>query len=142
MGVLDDTLLQRFFDSLPPVENLTHYASPLESTEIAGSHPFLFFVTLYPLIPTISIAGLSAKAAHIIATSSDPLSMLRELSQNFPKYSNALARRVDDPPQEFLQEATTTRMQLPEGFSGLWLNGLQLQEIQPLRYASGDAGSR
>lgn len=54
--------------------------------------------------------------------------MLRQLSQNFPKYANALARRVPTPPQEFEEEIAATRMQLPQGFSGLWVNGLLINE--------------
>lgn len=60
----------------------------------------------------------------------NPLSLFRQLSQNFPKYATALARRVNEPPEEFLQEVTTLRMQLPEGYSGFWLNGQSIQETE------------
>src|ERR1700733_8085948 len=81
--------------------------------------------------------GISSKAAYLVANSSDPLAILRQISQNFPKYAPALARRVPDPPQEFLEETEATRMQLPQGFNGFWINGLMINEgdVNPLRYA-------
>jgi UDP-glucose:glycoprotein glucosyltransferase len=80
---------------------------------------------------------MSSKAAYLVANSSDPLVMLRQMSQNFPKYASAVARRVPEPPQEFLEETASARMQLPPGFSGFWINGLMINEgdVNPLRYA-------
>lgn len=70
----------------------------------------------------------------MIGASEKPLTLLRQLSQNFPKYATALAKRVADPPEEFLQETTTLRMSLPQGFSGFWINGQLIPdtEINPL----------
>lgn len=80
---------------------------------------------------------MSSKAAYLVANSSEPLVMLREMSQNFLKHASAVARRVPEPPQEFLDETASTKMQLPPGFSGLWINGLMINEgdVNPLRYA-------
>ena len=69
--------------------------------------------------------------------------MLRQISQNFPKYASALARRVPEPPEEFLEETAAVRMQLPQGFSGLWINGLVINEgdVNPLRCGFTSPGS-
>ena len=54
--------------------------------------------------------------------------MLRQISQNFPQYTTALARRVDDPSEELAQDFTANQMSLPRGYNVLWINGLAVPE--------------
>jgi UDP-glucose:glycoprotein glucosyltransferase len=82
------------------------------------------------------LSGLGVKAIHLIVNSSNPLTMLRQLAQNFPKFASTLARRVETPPPEVIEETHTKRIQFPSGYNGVWLNGLLIPEtdMNPLRY--------
>ena len=80
----------------------------------------LFFASSTHLFP-----GLGVKAVQIIAESSDPLSTLTHLSQNFPKYATSLARRVLVN-ESILEELHNNSLKVQRGISVLWLNGQQI----------------
>lgn len=64
-------------------------SKPLRPTEIAG--------TLLQLLAQIQLIGtdVHVKAAAFIASAPNPLEALQHISQDFPKYSAALARQVN-----------------------------------------------
>lgn len=78
---------------------------------------------------TLSL-GLGAKATQFILSSSDPLTTLVKLSQNFPKYASALAESPIAVSDSLTAELQQNRQVLEAGFNAVWLNGLQLTEGQ------------
>lgn len=93
-------------------------------------HQFLcncFLASLTPVLP-----GLGAKAAQIIAESSDPFSTLTHLSQNFPKYATSLARRVLVN-ESISEELHNNSLKVQRGINVLWLNGQQIdvKDVHP-----------
>jgi hypothetical protein len=80
------------------------------------------------LIPVGILLVLGSKATSLIINSTSPLTLLQQLSQAFPKYATALARRVEVPAAELLEELNINRYSLPAGFNGLWINGLQIND--------------
>ncbi|KAF2858885.1 glycosyltransferase family 24 protein [Piedraia hortae CBS 480.64] len=78
------------------------------------------------------LARLGLKAASFVMASEQPLDTLVKLSQDFPKHSSAIA--AVNVSSEFLNEHRENReIVLPPGFSGLWINGVQVipREIDP-----------
>jgi UDP-glucose:glycoprotein glucosyltransferase len=63
-----------------------------------------------------------------------PVTLLRQLSQNFPKFASTLARRVGIPPAEVVEETDLKRIQFQADLNGVWLDGLQIPEadLNPL----------
>ncbi|KIM46645.1 glycosyltransferase family 24 protein [Hebeloma cylindrosporum] len=78
------------------------------------------------------ILSLGAKAVQIIAESSDPLSTLTHLSQNFPKYATSLARRVLVN-ESIGEELHNNSLKVQWGLNVLWLNGQQIdaKDVHP-----------
>ncbi len=73
--------------------------------------------------------GLGLKTSSFIMQSEDPLDTLVKLSQDFPKYSSAVASH--NATDEFVTEHDYNRAQLvPGGFNVWWMNGVQLIERQ------------
>ncbi|KZT37012.1 glycosyltransferase family 24 protein [Sistotremastrum suecicum HHB10207 ss-3] len=70
---------------------------------------------------------LGLQAMQFILNTSKPLSTLQSLSQNFPKYTTSLARRVNisDP---MADEYMSNAAKAPPGLNIIWLNGVALQE--------------
>ncbi len=54
--------------------------------------------------------------------------MLRQISQNFPKYATSLARRVPEPSEDLRNEAVANEIMASHLFSGVWINGLKIAE--------------
>ncbi|KAF8644943.1 hypothetical protein AX16_008171 [Volvariella volvacea WC 439] len=73
------------------------------------------------------IRDLGYNAVQLLSHSPKPLLTLTQLSQNFPKYSTALARsiRFND---SISSELTTNSYKAPGGINMLWLNGASLQD--------------
>jgi UDP-glucose:glycoprotein glucosyltransferase len=59
--------------------------------------------------------------------SSNPLRTLTQLSQNFPRYATAIARRVIVK-EEVQLEVSMNHMSARPGFDMIWLNGATVQE--------------
>ncbi|WVR05054.1 hypothetical protein IAU60_002066 [Kwoniella sp. DSM 27419] len=78
-------------------------------------------------LTTIEIQDLGLKAATLIMQSGDPLMALRELSQDFPKYSAALARKVQVP--EDIKAKGRTIWQRGQSDAGIWINGQAQAEL-------------
>ncbi|KAI0367405.1 glycosyltransferase family 24 protein [Pilatotrama ljubarskyi] len=57
----------------------------------------------------------------------DRLATLKQLSQNFPRYAGALARRVTVN-QSLLNEVAENQVRAPGGASAMWLNGANVEE--------------
>ncbi|KAF4626053.1 hypothetical protein G7Y89_g12109 [Cudoniella acicularis] len=73
------------------------------------------------------LSGLGLKASTFIMQSENPLDTLVKLSQDFPKYSSAIASH--NVSKEFLAEHEYNRAQLvPGGYNIWWTNGLQMIE--------------
>lgn len=86
------------------------------------------FADLKPL-STSELFSLAVKASSFIMQSESPFDTLVKLSQDFPKYSGAIASH--NATKEFLAEHDYNRAQLvPAGYSIMWVNGLQLIERQ------------
>lgn len=75
------------------------------------------------------LSGLGLKASSFIMQSENPLDTLVKLSQDFPKYSSAVASH--NASDEFVAEHDFNRAQLiPGGFNIWFMNGVQLIERQ------------
>ncbi|KUJ14868.1 uncharacterized protein LY89DRAFT_783935 [Mollisia scopiformis] len=80
-------------------------------------------------LSTSEVFSLAVKASSFIMQSETPFETLVKLSQDFPKYSSAIASH--NATKEFLAEHEYNRGQLvPAGYNILWMNGLQLIERQ------------
>lgn len=86
------------------------------------------FADLKPL-STSELYDLSLKASSFILQSESPFDTLVKLSQDFPKYSSAIASH--NATEEFVAEHNYNREQLvPAGYNVWWMNGVQLPERQ------------
>jgi UDP-glucose:glycoprotein glucosyltransferase len=86
------------------------------------------FADLKPL-STSEVLSLGLKASSLIMQSENPLQMLARISQDFPRYSSAIA--AHNISSEFVAEHTSNRAQLvPAGMNVFWLNGLEIPERQ------------
>ena len=76
---------------------------------------------------TSHYVGLGLQAAQIISDAEEPLSILKQLSQNFPRYAGALARQgsVD---AALAEEVENNQAVVRGGLNIAWLNGVQLTE--------------
>ncbi|KAH8592371.1 UDP-glucose:glycoprotein glucosyltransferase-domain-containing protein [Bisporella sp. PMI_857] len=84
------------------------------------------FADLKPL-STSELLDLSIKASSFIMQSENSLDTLVKLSQDFPKYSSAIASH--NATKEFIAEHEYNRAQLvPAGYNVWWMNGVQLTE--------------
>jgi UDP-glucose:glycoprotein glucosyltransferase len=89
----------------------------LENEELADLKP----------LSTSELFSLSVQAASYVMQSEDPFETLLKVSQDFPKYSAALAAR--NASKEFLTEHQANRAQLvPAGMNLFWINGVQIAE--------------
>jgi UDP-glucose:glycoprotein glucosyltransferase len=84
----------------------------------AAAHPLTFFY---------SVLGLGQNAVQLIMDSTSPLSTLNHLSQNFPKYSTSLSRRVQVSPQIVGELASNSKKAQP-GTNLFWINGARVEE--------------
>ena len=101
-------------------------AEPPSTTDAALEDEDL--ADLKPL-STSELVSLSLKASSFVMQSDDPLETLFKLSQNFPKYSSALA--AYNTTVDFLTEHHYNReLMLPAGTNAIWINGVQLTERQ------------
>lgn len=90
------------------------------------------FADLKPL-STSELYSLGLKASSFIMQSDNPFETLVKLSQDFPKYSSALASH--NASKEFVAEHDYNRGQMvPGGYNVWWMNGVQIieREIEAL----------
>ncbi|EJD40203.1 hypothetical protein AURDEDRAFT_70440 [Auricularia subglabra TFB-10046 SS5] len=73
------------------------------------------------------IAELGLRASQIILDASNPLAMLKEVSQNFPKYALAIGRKASYA-EELREELAENQHRVGGGVNVLWLNGMMVQE--------------
>lgn len=66
---------------------------------------------------------IGVQAVQLVTNSSSPLSTLKALSQNFPRYASSLTRRLTSFDQAIVDEMQINWMRVPAGASALWLNG-------------------
>ena len=80
-------------------------------------------------------AGIGLQAAQIISDAEEPLAILKQLSQNFPKYATSLARQVTVD-TELEEEMENNQVVVRGGLNVAWLNGVQLTEkdMNPFAY--------
>ena len=80
-------------------------------------------------LSTSELFSLPVKASSFIMQSEDPFDTLIKLSQDFPKYSSAVASH--NATDEFITEHDYNRAQLvPAGYNVWWMNGVQMIERQ------------
>ncbi|KAK2626268.1 hypothetical protein QTJ16_004530 [Diplocarpon rosae] len=86
------------------------------------------FADLKPLSSS-ELSSLGLKASSFIMQSENPLESLVKLSQDFPKYSSAIASH--NVSSEFIAEHQFNRDQMvPAGKNIMWMNGVQLMDRQ------------
>jgi UDP-glucose:glycoprotein glucosyltransferase len=86
------------------------------------------FADLKPL-STSELFDLGLKASSFILQNEDPFDTLVKLSQDFPKYSSAVASH--NATEKFVTEHNYNREQLvPAGYNVWWMNGVQFTERQ------------
>ncbi|KAJ6626996.1 glycosyltransferase family 24 protein [Mycena sp. CBHHK59/15] len=86
-----------------------------------------------PVLSEEAITVVGFQATQLIADSSEPLSTLAQLSQNFPKYVAALSRSVVVN-ESLKEEVHLNQLKAQAGVNVFWLNGAALAEkdINPL----------
>jgi UDP-glucose:glycoprotein glucosyltransferase len=88
-------------------------------------------------LTTSEVVNLGLNAASFIASSSDPLDSLLQITSNFPRYSSFLASA--NARKEFLTEHRANREQfLPSGYNVFWINGVQIEPRQINAYSLVD----
>ncbi|WVQ98589.1 hypothetical protein IAU59_005718 [Kwoniella sp. CBS 9459] len=92
--------------------------------DVLGQDPWSDLAT--PLTNT-EVKDLGLKAATLIMSSDNPLEALTHLSQDFPKYSAALARQVDVP--DDIRAKGRSIWQRGKGEPGIWINGKAMAEL-------------
>ncbi|KAF8342557.1 UDP-glucose:glycoprotein glucosyltransferase-domain-containing protein [Cantharellus anzutake] len=101
----DQTYLLDALRSFPEFANATEQTRPLDEDELAN---------------------VGVKATSLIINSTSPFMMLRQISQNFPKYATSIARRVPGPSDDLQSEIMTNGMTI--SLHGIWINGLHIQD--------------
>ncbi len=91
----------------------------LEDKELADLKP----------LSTSELLSLGLKASSFVMQSENPFDTLIKLSQDFPKYSTAIA--AHNASEEFLAEHSENRgLLVPAGMNIMWINGVQIVERQ------------
>ena len=107
-----------------PENTTTELNSPLSNDELLRESQHLRNALQQQLILPLVI---DYQATQLIANSSNPLLAFTQLSQNFPKYSNSVARRVSLN-ESVLEEIQRNNLKVQAGAYQVWLNGLALQD--------------
>lgn len=76
-------------------------------------------------LTTEELEQLGSNAVQIIADSEDPLSVLTQVSQNFPKYASALGRRLIAN-ESIEEELHNNSLKVQRGGNAMWINGLMV----------------
>jgi UDP-glucose:glycoprotein glucosyltransferase len=101
-------------------------AKPVAETEVKFEDNEL--ADLKPL-STSELLDLSVKASSFIMQSEDPFNTLLKLSQDFPKFSSAIASH--NASEAFVTEHKHNReVMVPGGYNVWWMNGVQFTERQ------------
>ena len=81
--------------------------------------------------------GLGPQAVQVVMDSANPLSTLKQLSQDFPRYASSIARRVVAS-DNITDEATRNSMRTQTGLSLVWLNGalVSADKMNPFQWVS------
>lgn len=105
------------------IEQLSEKEVKFEDEELADLKP----------LSSSELFSLGLKASSFIMQSENPFETLVKLSQDFPKYSSAIASH--NATNEFVTEHDYNRAQLvPGGYNIWWMNGVQVieREIEAL----------
>ncbi|WVQ70245.1 uncharacterized protein L199_008471 [Kwoniella botswanensis] len=86
--------------------------------DVLGKDPWSDLAT--PLT-SVEIRDLGLKASTLIKSSPNPLEALRELSQDFPKYSASLARKVQVPDE--IRDKAKALLRRGEATEAIYING-------------------
>jgi UDP-glucose:glycoprotein glucosyltransferase len=73
------------------------------------------------------LSVLGYQATQLILNSSDPLSTLVDLTNNFPKHMISMARRINVT-DELVEESMANEARIAPGANIMWINGGVLQE--------------
>lgn len=121
--VIDD----REGEESQPAKEIKEKELKFEDDELADLKP----------LSTSELRLLSIKASSFIMQSENPFDTLVKLSQDFPKYSSAVASH--NATKEFVAEHEYNRAQLvPGGYNIWWMNGVQMidRQIEALSFLS------
>lgn len=82
------------------------------------------------------LSEIGLQATQLVMESESPLTTLKQLSQDFPRYASSVARRVV-PSVNITSEASLNSMRMRPGNSIVWLNGgiLPPDKMNPFRYS-------
>ncbi|KAL2404705.1 UDP-glucose:glycoprotein glucosyltransferase [Exophiala dermatitidis] len=85
-------------------------------------------------LTTSEVVNLGLNAASFIASSSDPLRSLKDITSDFPRYSSLLA--ATNASKAFISEHRSNRERfLPSGYNVFWINGVQIEPRQINAYS-------
>ena len=100
--------------------------------------PIIALIHQYPEVANVSysealteseLSQIALQTTQLVYDSEDALGTLKQISQNFPKYASAIARRVTVQ-EELDEEAQANRAKAQPGVSMVWLNGLVVPETE------------
>jgi len=124
--VLDDKIIQGL-----DFQKLSKAFPALESQLMAFKSRLVDAEFDFEQLKVWEVSDLGISSSSKIMTSSDPLVMLRDISQNFPSLANVLSRERIDPDKAKLITATSNNL---EGYSDLvWINniGYSASDLDP-----------
>lgn len=96
---------------------------PLTEDELKGD----FELYVYGANNLSSLLEIGFQSGQLIRDSSNQIQTLKELSQNFPKYATALARRVTTDPA-LVEEVLANHLKAAPGINMVWHNGAMVDE--------------
>ncbi|KAG8905722.1 hypothetical protein FRC01_008250, partial [Tulasnella sp. 417] len=73
------------------------------------------------------LTALGFKTSQVILESSDPLTTLKQLSQNFPKYATSISHRVNPLNESIVVALGENMRKVQSGANMVWMNGRPLQ---------------
>ncbi|KAJ2964307.1 hypothetical protein NQZ79_g834 [Umbelopsis isabellina] len=122
--VIDDRNQDNKEDDSNVKQKVINFGKQIEKNLFGASEK----VTMEPLTPT-QIKDLGLQAAQFILDSENPLSTLKLLSQDFPKYANSL---TDVEINETLRHEISSNQAfgVQPGVNAMWLNGLSIDPDQ------------
>lgn len=127
-------------DNVQTSETATDSDVPLETDPIVTlihQYPEPANVSYSEALSEPELLRLALQTTQLLYDSEDALSTLKQVSQNFPKYASAIARRVSVN-EELEEEVQTNHAMAQPGVSMVWLNGAVIPEtdMNPFAYVT------
>lgn len=82
------------------------------------------------------LTALGFKTSQVILESPNPLTTLKQLSQNFPKYATSISHRVNPLNESIVVALGENMRKVQSGANMVWLNGrpVQATDMNPFAY--------